>query len=123
MARRLAVISLIITLISSNLSWFFAYAGYKVNQKYISERLCVNRSRPWMHCNGQCYLMKKYRQAQERERNHDRQLQRNLLQNINVISIADIKFHNTLLQIISTPYRPLEPIIFSGSVFHPPKLA
>lgn len=122
MPKRLVVIFLLVTLISSNLSWFFAYAGFELNQKYIAENLCVNKSRPWMHCNGQCYLMKKFKQAQEKEKNQDRQSQRSLLQNINVISTTDIKFHNCLLQIISTPYHPLEPIVFSGSVFHPPKL-
>lgn len=122
MYKRLVVIFLLVTLISSNLSWFFAFAGFELNHKYIAENLCVNRDKPWMHCNGKCYLMRKLKQAEEKEKKHDRQIQRNLVQNITVASTAEIKFHNCLLQMISTPYQPLKPIVFSGSVFHPPKL-
>lgn len=124
MPKRLAVISLLVILISSNFSWLFTYTGFELNQTYIAQNLCINRNKPELHCNGKCYLMKKFKQAEEKEKTHDKQVQRNLFQNGNLISLnADIKFHNCLLQIISTPYRPLKPIIFSGSVFHPPKLA
>lgn len=76
-----------------------------------------------MHCNGRCYLMKKVRQAEEKEKSQEKQLQRSLFQNINVINLTSVKFHNTLLQIISTPYQPLKPVVFTGAIFHPPKLA
>src|SRR3546814_6876738 len=32
---------------------------------YISAELCVNRDMPESDCNGQCYLMKKLKQAQK----------------------------------------------------------
>lgn len=59
---------LLTALIACNFSYFFIYAGFQINQKYIAENLCINKSRPWMHCNGQCYLMKKMRQAQDNEK-------------------------------------------------------
>ncbi|KAA0128725.1 hypothetical protein FY557_07540 [Chryseobacterium sp. SN22] len=31
---------------------------YAVNYDYIVERLCINKSRPDLHCNGKCYLGK-----------------------------------------------------------------
>jgi hypothetical protein len=42
-----------------------------MNQKYIAETLCINRSRPWMHCNGKCYFMKKIHQAEENEKKQE----------------------------------------------------
>lgn len=47
------------------------HAGFELNQKYIAETLCINRSRPWMHCNGKCYFMKKIRQAEENEKKQE----------------------------------------------------
>jgi hypothetical protein len=31
---------------------------WKLNQAYITQKLCVNKAKPTMHCNGKCYLMK-----------------------------------------------------------------
>lgn len=123
MAKRFVIFCVLFALISSHFSQFFTYTGFEVNQKYIAENLCVNKSKPWMHCNGRCYLMKKLKQAEEKEKSQEKQSQRNLFQNINVINLTSLKFHNSLLQIISTPYQPLKPIVFTGSIFHPPKLA
>ena len=68
MLKRLTAICLLTALISSNFSRFFAYSAFEVNQKFIAENLCVNKSRPWLHCNGHCYFMKKIRQAEENEK-------------------------------------------------------
>lgn len=68
MLKRIIAISLLVLLISSNFSRLFAYAGFELNQKYIAENLCVNKSRPWLHCNGHCYFIKKVKQAEENEK-------------------------------------------------------
>ena len=34
-------------------------AEYQLNREYIAKNLCVNKSRPKMHCNGRCHMMKK----------------------------------------------------------------
>ena len=49
-------------------SRFFVFAGFELNKKYIATTLCENRDKPWMHCNGKCYFVKKIKQAQENER-------------------------------------------------------
>lgn len=42
-------------------------AGYELNKDYISKVLCINRDKPEMHCNGQCYLKKKLQENQQRK--------------------------------------------------------
>jgi len=37
---------------------------YEINQTYISTVLCENRNTPMLHCNGQCVLAKKLKQAE-----------------------------------------------------------
>lgn len=68
MPKRLFAFCLLTALISSCFSRFFALAAFEANQKYIAENLCVNKSRPWLHCNGHCYFMKKVHQAEENEK-------------------------------------------------------
>ncbi|MEY3956556.1 MAG: hypothetical protein RLZ73_1011 [Bacteroidota bacterium] len=44
-----------------------AVAYYRINRDYIAENLCVNRDKPMLNCNGQCYLAKKLKAAEEKE--------------------------------------------------------
>lgn len=40
---------------------------YQFNKAYIAQKLCVNANKPQLHCNGQCYLSKMLKKADERE--------------------------------------------------------
>lgn len=68
MFKRSLVILLLVALIGSNFAVYFVYAGFEVNKKEMAAKLCENKNRPWMHCNGKCYLMKKLKQAEEKEK-------------------------------------------------------
>ena len=68
MFKRITAYILLIALFSTNCSRFLVYVGFEANQKYIAENLCVNKFRPWMHCNGKCYFMKKIKQVEENEK-------------------------------------------------------
>jgi hypothetical protein len=37
----------------------FVWLQYQGNKDFISKNLCVNKSRPQLHCKGKCQLMKK----------------------------------------------------------------
>ncbi len=71
MFRRLMAVFLLITLISTHFSMYMAYAGFTMNRKMIAEKFCINKSRPWLHCDGKCYFMKKIRQAEENEKKQE----------------------------------------------------
>ena len=43
-------------------------AGYVINYEYISTKLCVNKEKPKLQCNGKCQLMKKLAAASESEK-------------------------------------------------------
>ncbi|WP_246008754.1 hypothetical protein [Chryseobacterium lactis] len=40
---------------------------YAVNYDYIKNVLCVNKSKPELHCNGKCYLSKELAKANDTE--------------------------------------------------------
>jgi hypothetical protein len=40
---------------------------FTLNRATITARFCVNKARPQLHCDGNCYFAKKLKQQQERE--------------------------------------------------------
>jgi hypothetical protein len=122
MLNRAVAYVLLVSLISANFSRLFVYAGYELNKQYIATKLCENRDKPWMHCNGRCYFMDKIKQVQEKEKSAERQTQKSLFQEVCYTSETSVTFHTQLLTIITTPYRTPIAISYSGVIFHPPQL-
>ena len=122
MLKRFVAILLILTVISSNLTKCIVFATFKINQKYIATNLCENRDKPQMNCEGKCYLMKKLKQAEEKEQQQQHQSQKNLLQEAFLSKTDRPKFHTHLLAVFN--YPPAASYYFqkSLSVFHPPKV-
>ena len=122
MLQRFTAYLLIVSLITVNFSRFFIYAGFELNRNYIATKLCENRNKPWLHCDGKCYFAKKIKQAEEKQASDERQSQKSLFQEIYVASSTVIKFHSSLLQVIVTPYDCTLPVDRVGTIFQPPRL-
>ena len=41
--------------------------NYQNNREYISEFLCINKNKPEVHCEGQCYLKKQLKETEQAE--------------------------------------------------------
>ena len=121
MVRSFVAYLLIFTLTGSNFSRFFIYAGFELNRNYIASKLCVNRDKPWLHCNGKCYFMKKIKQAEDREKSQERQSQKNLFQEAFISFPARVKFHRVLLCVIFIPYNCNLPVNTANGIFRPPQ--
>jgi hypothetical protein len=121
MFKRSLVILLLVTLTGSNFAVYFVYAGFEMNKKEIADKMCENKNRPWMHCNGKCYLMKKLKQAEEKEKKHDLENQRVAF----TLGLPAVPFSLSFLfpeNIVN--YHPLgidQPISCTFSIFQPPK--
>lgn len=74
--RKFTTFILLILLLLSQFSRVFVYAGFELNQKYIASTLCMNRDKPELHCNGKCYLLNKLKQAEEKEKRQEREVQK-----------------------------------------------
>jgi hypothetical protein len=122
MGHRLLAYLLIVVLVASNFSRLFIYAGFELNRNYIASKLCENRDKPWMHCDGKCYFMKKIKQAEEKEKNEERQSQKNLFQEAFWSATTQIKFHSVLLQVMLIPNNGIILTKTNTPVFRPPQL-
>ncbi|EDM37837.1 hypothetical protein PBAL39_15469 [Pedobacter sp. BAL39] len=121
MINRLIAITLLVALISANLSRFVVYAEFKANQQYIAAALCENRDKPEMHCDGKCYLMKKLKEAEDKEKKQEQASQKKGAQDVFIItSPMQISF----VTFLSKKKRPV-PHLFqlpeiSSDILHPP---
>jgi len=122
MFKQVLAYVLVLTTLSANCSQLFVYAGFEMNQKYIAAELCINRNRPELHCNGKCYLMRKLKQAEQKEKAHESENQRPVLQPGMIV--AKLVLSAPSFIIAKSPTAELK-FIFperSNSIFQPPKV-
>lgn len=68
------------------------YFNWKINQELITQKYCVNKDKPMLHCDGKCYLMKKMNQL-DLEEKQERQ---------------KFPFPTQKLKQVETPFLPAE---------------
>ena len=122
MKHKITAVLLIIAIVGCSFSRFFIYAGFELNKNYIAAKLCENRNRPWLHCNGKCYLLKKLKQAEEKQNASERESQKNLVQESFCEAIPQVKFYTRLLRVIPIPNNRIELPQGYNVIFRPPQL-
>lgn len=97
---------------------------FYANQSYIAKNLCVNRDKPWLHCNGHCYLMKKLKKVEQEEQQTKQQSLTNILR---LPEYCAKTFQVTFKQNCTLLEGPLFPEkedfydpLFVTTIFHPP---
>lgn len=121
MLNRIFAILILCGLIGSNFTRFFIVAGFELNQGYIAEKLCENKSRPWMNCHGKCFLMKKLKQAEEKEKKQERE--NRLSQHMEALPAmaSTFIFKKLIAKAVYSTFHPLGPITRAFDIFQPPK--
>ena len=121
MINRLVAITLLLALVSANLSRFFVYAEFKANQKYIAASLCENRDKPQMHCNGKCYLMKKLKEAEEKEKKQEQANQKKGTQDVSILTSPFlVSFAKVKLKKQKPTFLSFRLPNISTEILHPP---
>lgn len=105
-------------------------AYFKIEQKEIIDKYCVNKNKPAMHCNGKCHLNKQLEKVEEQ-----RSEQKSPLTNASeIFKLELLPFYlgkglptqfNLYSQCLLKPYNTyLNPFYLSqypASTFHPPE--
>ena len=121
--RFIATPILILLLMSQTFSHWFVVMNFKLNQDFIAKKLCENRLRPKLNCNGNCVLMKKLKQQEKEEQSIPVALK---LELITLIISSRTFFANidVISGFIAKSYLPLfstgKPVGRTVSIFHPP---
>ncbi len=97
---------------------------YQINKEYIAKVLCVNKSKPKMHCNGKCHLKNELNKAEKKE--HSPANPVNEKNEIQLFSEPNSTF-DLLNTVILTPNKLVSDCSFHlsdkhlDSIFHPPQ--
>ena len=98
--------------------------GFYANQDAIANKLCVNKAKPKMLCNGQCQLMKK---LQEEEKKDKENSERKIDNKAEILFINDAYAfvnYETALKVSNRFALCKEPLLsnYLIDIFHPPQL-
>lgn len=123
MLKRALIFFVIICTISNCYMQLIVYSGYQMNKEYITSVFCINKAHPELHCDGQCFLAKKLKDLDSKNKQSQDNLKRVIEAEpeFRVVSIN----HNIPYFMIKSESGYLEKPIkdLSISIFHPPKLA
>lgn len=125
MLQRSIIFILLACVLNTYFSRDFAVLSFEMNQKMIAEKLCINKDKPWMHCNGRCYLMNKVRQAEENEKKQANKDFRSAMQMVWYIQPSNIQGNLAIKKELSPRLKSLYHYTYSNqynsSIFRPPK--
>lgn len=121
MFRSCIAFLLILSLTAANFSRLFIYAGFEWNKGFIASALCENKARPQLHCNGKCYLKKKLKDAEKKEKNQERESQKPFFMDALVAQAIcldqSFSYIGRSLVFELSSHTPR----YSTTIFHPPK--
>ncbi len=121
---RYAVFFAIIAIMAQSLGRTIILVNFKLNQAYIAQVLCENKTAPEMNCNGQCQLSKQMEKAETEEKQLPPSYQlRDLLlfkSENRKNGFGDFQFSTNKMKIAIK--RILFSCDFFRQIFHPPNL-
>lgn len=113
---------LILASLSANCTQLFVYAGFTMNQQYIAAELCVNRDKPELNCKGKCYLMRKLKQAEQKEKAHENEKLNPVLQPGLVVDPLSLSVPSFLITVCKPLELNFSLPIRSVPIFQPPQV-
>ncbi|UKJ08779.1 hypothetical protein [Solitalea lacus] len=122
--KKLLSIVLMMAILLQTFSNLVIVSSYEVNKGFISTYLCENKDKPKLHCNGQCYLMKKLKKAaQEEEQQANNSLREKFEMNQFIQIVQDNFIDNSYIELKHIHFfLQKEPYSTSFPIFHPPQV-
>ena len=91
------------------------------------EKDCINKDKPWMHCNGQCQMMKKMRQEENKDQQNPERKADNKNETVLSCQSYFLQFTSPSFILLSktTPCAKNDNIPAGNvcDIFHPPQLS
>lgn len=120
--RKLVSILLLFALSFQCFSQLGVLLGYEIHKDYIASVLCINRDKPELHCEGQCYLHKKMQQDEQRKNDND--IVKNNVE-VLLFCTTDQKVKTPDLYTAERTFSPLTIENYTSPyfhIFHPPRI-
>ncbi|RXK80759.1 hypothetical protein [Filimonas effusa] len=120
--RQLLAIFLFTAFLAQTFSKAFVVVDYYANTAAFAQN-CVNKSRPSMHCNGKCQMMKKMEQQQKKDAENERKAGPKLEVISSKAFFASVSFYATGTAASFFTYNDNAVFDRAISVFHPPAIS
>ena len=65
--KQLLTILLLSVILMQTCGKLVIFVNYEINKKQITEKYCVNKSKPMAHCNGMCHMIKQLQKEEKQE--------------------------------------------------------
>jgi hypothetical protein len=121
MLRNTVILILLVSVMAETFNKGLIIVDFLANRKYISENLCVNKSKPQMHCCGKCQLSKKMNQENKKDSNlpERKRIDEVLFcSEINVYQFNPEAINNIKLSRLD----PISISSYYSDIFHPPQV-
>ncbi len=97
------------------------YSGYQMNKEYITSVFCINKAHPELHCDGQCFLAKKLKDLDGKNKQIQETLKK-IIEGDPGFEMLTVNHHLPYFTIKSESLYLEKPVKdLSISIFHPPK--
>jgi hypothetical protein len=120
--KSFGVILLLVSFFAQTFQQAVTVLGFYSNQSYIASKLCENRYKPMLHCNGKCVLAKKLRQEERKDQQNPG---RKLENRVEVFCCSRMTIDIPAFSIsgsYDSTYPEIGLIDLSFPVFHPPSV-
>ncbi|MCL7988466.1 hypothetical protein M8998_10995 [Sphingobacterium sp. lm-10] len=122
--RKIFSILMIGIIMIPNLTKVGILINFEINQSFIAEVLCVNKSKPMTKCNGQCFLAKQLKKAEEQNDTKVPLIKMEKLEMAFFSSDTPLDFQSITEQYVArlNPAKGIEfyTSSFVADIFHPP---
>lgn len=123
MIKRIIATFLLLTWLCQVGDRYVVMLEFYLNQSYIAENLCENRTRPQLNCNGNCVLSKKLAEEQKKQQEVPAKKTENKAEIIYLSFKTDNALTNAYTLLDNAFFFPISigyPIDQSAAIFHPP---
>ena len=101
-------------------------AEYVVNYDYIVENLCENKDRPFLNCDGKCYLAKQLAKESDNDKNpfESRSSKMDIQFVVSMDTVFDLdRDHNGFSSLLNNfkTSQDLFPVLFLADIARPPE--
>ncbi|WP_341228392.1 hypothetical protein [uncultured Arcticibacterium sp.] len=125
--RKIGALSLLTLLLVKAMVVPAIFFNYELRKDFIIENFCVNKERPELNCDGQCYLAKQIKATQEHDENEATATFVDKLLGFECLSDhSDWQFSDSIvfseLQKPIARHQQLNGSELAFSVFHPPQV-
>ncbi|WP_460512715.1 hypothetical protein [Cyclobacterium sediminis] len=123
MAKAFIHISLSLMILLNGLVFSVIQMDFTINRAYIIENFCVNKDKPMLHCDGQCFLAEKLKKAQDQKESQAGGIEFNRDFGIFILQEAAISLSTLTSTTLNhgASYQEAYRVSQLVDIFHPPK--